>query len=156
MKKYKTAAQCWACFRPTAWPHWSGLAAKLFGRPMPTTQWVGAPSTVTVPPHRSDGVVAGGGPDGWAWGETDECAGHDERGGLSLRSSDADRVAVARLCGGGVSRWRRSDAPRWPASSPAAPGRKEDRAGHADSAIKYSEARLIGKGERLRWWLKIH
>jgi hypothetical protein len=39
-----------------------------------------------------------------------------------MRSS-ADGVVVARRCGGGVSRWRHSGAPRHSASSPAAPGR---------------------------------
>jgi hypothetical protein len=41
-----------------------------------------------------------------------------------------------------------SDAPQRPASCPAAPGRKGDHEGHADSAVKYSEAGLTGKGEK--------
>jgi hypothetical protein len=52
-------------------------------------------------------------------------------------------------CGGGVSRWLRSGAPRWSASSLAAPGKKGDREGHANSTVKYSKAGLTGKGEKV-------
>jgi hypothetical protein len=41
---------------------------------------------------------------------------------------------------------RRSSAPRWPALSPAAPGRKGDSEGHVDLAVKYTEARLTEMG----------
>jgi hypothetical protein len=47
-------------------------------------------------------------------------------------SSSAGGVAVARWCGGVVSRWRCSGVPRQLASSPAALGRKGGREGHAN------------------------
>jgi hypothetical protein len=44
---------------------------------------------------------------------------------------------------------RRFGAPRRPASSPTAPGRKGDREGYVDSVVKYSEVGLTEKGVKV-------